>query len=285
VRAWTPPSLPLARVGPLACRVGGTGQTGALLLHGLVATGDVFGRTADLLATSRVVAVPDLLGFGRSLDETREDFGTSAHLAAIDAVVTGALGERRLLVAAHSAGSALALRWAALHPDQVEQVVCLGPPIWRSATAARRAIGAASPMSRAFVIDSEIARHACALSCRHRALAGWAAAVTAPRWPVAIARQASLHTWAAYRQTIAQQVLHDDWPSLLGTVARAGITTRLVWGDRDPVGDHEFARLLADELQNVEVRIIPGADHTLPAARPSLIVELGGQEDGGSTAH
>lgn len=142
---------------------------------GLIATGDAFGTTADTLASSRVVAVPDLLGFGHSLDEKRYDFGTSEHLAAIDAVVAGALGDRPLLIVAHSMGSTLALRWAALHPDRVEQVICVGPPIWPSRAAARRAIGNASPMSRIFVLDERIARRACALSCRHRALAGWTA--------------------------------------------------------------------------------------------------------------
>lgn len=51
VRNWRPSRLPGERVGRLWCRSGGTGETGALLQHGLVATGDVFGDTADALAT------------------------------------------------------------------------------------------------------------------------------------------------------------------------------------------------------------------------------------------
>ena len=277
VRGWKLSSLPRAQLGSLSCRVGGTGATGALLLHGLIATGDVFGTTADLLATSRVVAVPDLLGFGRSLDEGRDDFGTRAHLAAIDAVVAGALGDRQLLIAAHSMGSTLALRWATLHSERVEQVICVAPPIWPSRTAARRAIGNASPMSRIFVLHERTARRACSLSCRHRSLAGWIAAAVAPRWPIPIARNASQHTWASYSQTLEAQVLHDDWHALLHSLDDAGVTVRLVWGDHDPTGDREYARELASALPNVDIRIIPGANHTLPAARPELIVELAGQ--------
>jgi pimeloyl-ACP methyl ester carboxylesterase len=161
VRHWELSSLPRIQIGPLSCRTGGTGATGALLLHGLVATGNVFGTTADLLAASRVVAVPDLLGFGQSLDEDRDDFGTSAHLAAIDAVVARTLGDRPLVIAAHSMGSTLALKWAALHPDRVEQVICLGPPIWPSRATARSAIGNASFMARIFVLHERTARRAC----------------------------------------------------------------------------------------------------------------------------
>lgn len=247
-----------------------------LLLHGLVGTGDVFGVAADVLASSRVVAVPDLLGFGLSVDEDRADFGTEAHLAAVDAVIAEVVGDRRLVIAAHSMGCTLALRWAGRHPDRVERVICVGPPIWPTRAAARRAIGGASPMSRALVLNEPFARYACALSCRHRTLAGWLASVIAPTWPIPIARQASLHTWPAFHQTIEHQVLHDEWPGLLQRLDSAGVPVSLVWGDRDPVVDHEYAVLLANSLSHVTVQIIEGADHTLPTARPELIVELSG---------
>ncbi|CAN5613029.1 hypothetical protein BH20ACT2_BH20ACT2_24760 [soil metagenome] len=45
-------------------------------------------------------------------------------------------------------------------------------------------------------------------------------------------------------------------------------------GTHDPIGDHEYAGELASALRNVDVCVIAGADHTLPAARPQLIIEL-----------
>ena len=129
-------------------------------------------------------------------------------------------------------------------------------------------------MARALVLNERVARFACALSCRHRKLAGSIAAVIAPRWPIPIARQASLHTWPAFHQTVEQQVLHDEWLPLLQRLDTAGVPVRLVWGDRDPVADHVYAALLAGLLSNVTVQIIEGADHTLPTAQPDLIVEL-----------
>ncbi|MCZ7628855.1 MAG: hypothetical protein M5U19_07225 [Microthrixaceae bacterium] len=69
VRAWEQSELPIRQIGRLSCKLGGTGPGTALLLHGLVATGDVFGRSPDILAVDHEVAVPDLAGFGRSLDE------------------------------------------------------------------------------------------------------------------------------------------------------------------------------------------------------------------------
>ncbi len=232
VRSWRPSNLPRRRIGALSCRTGGAGESGVLLLHGLVATGDIFGTIPDRLAHMHCVAVPDLLGFGASLDEQRSDFGTAAHLQAIGRVVDEAFGGRRLRIGAHSMGSALALRWATANPERVALVVCFGAPMWPTNAAARRSLASAGPMARSFLTDTRVARRICEFNCRHRTLSGWIAAVLAPRWPSDIARQASQHTWPAYRQAMEQQILHDDWASLLSGAAEAGIEVHLVWGRR-----------------------------------------------------
>ena len=46
--------------------------------------GDIFGAGFDRLAERHRVVVPDLLGFGRSLDEARTAFSVEAHLDALD---------------------------------------------------------------------------------------------------------------------------------------------------------------------------------------------------------
>lgn len=271
VRNWRPSELAGMRVGRLFCRTGGSGPPASLLLHGLMATGDVFGRTADALALDGVVAVPDLLGFGRSLDEASHDFGTEAHLAAISEVVDQLCGRGPVRLGAHSMGSTLALRWAARHPGRVERVVCLGAPLWPRATDALGAIAAAGPMARAFLLDERVAGRLCALNCRYRTAGGWVGAALAPRWPVPVARQASLHSWAAYQAGIAEHVLHDDWRPLLARLDGEGVPVRLVWGDHDRIGDPAHARRLTDDLPHVSVETVAGADHTLPAARPDVL--------------
>lgn len=271
MKAWRAPALPGAGRGRLWCRAGGSGDVGVLLLHGLVATGDVFGASGDRLAIDHVVAVPDLLGFGRSIDDRGDDFGTTAHLASIGQSVDQILGARRVLVAAHSMGSALALRWATANAGRTGAVVLVGAPMWAGADEARAALGSTGPLARAFRLDSRLAAGVCRFNCRHRWLAGWVAAALAPRWPVAISRQASLHTWPAYHQALEQQILHADWADMLGALDRAGVPVLLVWGDADPVGDPAYAADVAARLPLVEVEVVPGADHTLPASHPALI--------------
>ncbi|RMH67708.1 MAG: alpha/beta fold hydrolase [Actinomyces sp.] len=251
-------------VGP-----GGRGGTrGIFLLHGLVSTGDVFGAAFDRPAAGRRLVVPDLLGFGRSLDEGRGAFTLADHLDALDEVAarTGLFDTRPLVVGAHSLGSSLALHWARRHPGRVDGIVCWGAPVYRDAEAVRARLRA-NLMTRLFVLDTPWARRACALNCRHRRAAGWFAAVTDPSLPVPVARAASLHTWPAYRDALRHLVLEVDWARLLDP---PGPPVRLVWGDADPVGDRDLARRLAADRPRVTVAVVPGADHHLPLAHPEV---------------
>jgi len=273
VRNWSPPGLPGQKFGPLHARTGGTGDRGILLLHGLVSTGDVFGAEYEVLAASHRLVVPDLLGFGRSLDTTRAAFSPDDHLDALDELAerTGLL-DRPLTIGAHSMGSALALRWAARHPGSVERIVCWGAPIHQSPEAARSELSG-NMMVRLFALDTAAARAACAASCRHRTAAGWLAAALEPKLPVPLTRAASLHTWPAYHDAMVGLVIETDWDRLIDELVEAGIGIRLVWGSDDAVGDRDHADAITRPRAGAEMTIVPGADHHLPLSHPFVCLD------------
>ncbi len=274
VRSWEPPTLAGRRWGRLWARSGGDGATAIILLHGLVSTGDIFGADFDRLADRHRVVVPDLLGFGRSLDETRTAFSAEAHLDALDQLAesTGALSADRVAVGAHSMGSSLALQWAARHPDRVARVVCWGAPIYPCPSAARARISG-STMARLFVLDTDWAQRACALSCRHRTAAGWLTVAAEPRLPIPVARAVPLHTWPAYRDAMRHLVIDTDWARLLACLDHDRIQLRLVWGEHDPVGDRQHTARLLHAHPDVEMTVIAGGDHQLPTARPASCLD------------
>lgn len=188
-------------------RSGGSGNRVVVLLHGLVATGDIFGRDFDDPADS-VTVVPDLLGFGRSKGETRTHFEPETHLDALDQMLIDLdLADRPLVIGAHPMGAALALRWAARRGAGVERIVCWGAPVYYDADAVDEALVSTGLMARLFAADTRGARRACEWNCRHRTAAGWVAATLAPSMPVTIARAASLHSWPAYRDAMAYLVV------------------------------------------------------------------------------
>ena len=274
VRTWEPPTLAGRRWGHMWARSGGDGATAVILLHGLVSTGDIFGAGFDRLAERHRVVVPDLLGFGRSLDETRTVFSVEEHLDALDhlAESTGALSADRIVIGAHSMGSSLALQWAARHPHRVTRVVCWGAPIYPSPNAARSRISG-STMARLFVLDTESAERACALSCRHRRAAGWLTVAAEPRLPIPVARAVPLHTWPAYRDAMRHLVIDTDWGRLLAELDDRQTQLRLVWGERDPVGDRHHTTRLLRSHPDVEMTVVAGADHQLPTTDPPTCVD------------
>jgi pimeloyl-ACP methyl ester carboxylesterase len=265
---WVAPRSSRRRFGALWARSLGPDGDAVVLLHGLISTGDVFGAGYEQLATERRLVVPDLLGFGRSLDEHRSAFGADDHLDALDelAETSGLFDCPRWTLGAHSMGVSLALRWAMRHPEHVVRVVGWGAPIYPSPNAARRQV-AGSAMAKLFALDTHVAERACALSCRHRAAAGLLSAVVEPRLPVAIARQVPLHTWPAYRDAIRHMVIDVDWEELVSTCARLEIDVRFVWGARDRVGDRRHAERLV-RGGAVRVDVLDHADHRLPLTDP-----------------
>lgn len=269
VQRWEPSTVPVTGFGSLHARVAGDGDRAFVLLHGLVSTGDVFGASFDRLANSGRLVVPDLLGFGRSLDESRDAFTVEAHLDALDDLAerTG-LFERRWTIGAHSMGSALAMRWAARHHERVDKLVCWGAPVFPSPEIARSRI--TGSMARLLVLDTRAAEFVCRVSCSHRRSFGRLAMLLEPRLPRDLARSVSLHTWAAYRDALSHFVIDADWPALLDDLDRLDIPIEMVWGTADPVGDPDLARQLTANSASASVRAVLDADHYLPMSHPDI---------------
>ncbi len=269
-QSWWPTSIARRRAGRLSVRDGGAhDDTVVVLMHGLVATGDIFGGVFDQLAARNRMVVPDLLGFGRSVDESRQRFDPEDHLDALDEMLeTLALSDRPLVIGAHSMGSALALLWAQRHPSRIQRVICWGAPIYADAHALNLQMMTGGPLLGMLVADNAAARAACRFNCRHRTLSGWIAAAARPELPVSVARAASLHTWPAYRDALGF-VADSDWKSLIAETIAAGTAVELIWGEHDQIGD----RCLATTFNPTSLEIVPGAAHHLPLTHGRLCVE------------
>jgi len=142
-------------------RVAGDGEPIFVLLHGLTASGDTFGAGFDVLAERGTLVVPDLLGFGKSLDLQRKDFALAAHMAAVDAVLADlGMSGAPLVVVGHSMGAVLALHWAA-RTASVQRVIAFSAPLYESEDEARRHIARMGPLEKFFALDSPLAHWTC----------------------------------------------------------------------------------------------------------------------------
>lgn len=256
---WSAPAATTRDVG-LHVRVSGSGPGTILLLHGLTASNLYFGAAFDALADVGRVVVPDLLGFGRSPRPGDADYGADTQVGALIAALDQLRVSAPLYVVAHSAGTLVALRLAALRPDWVHNVFAFGPPLYAGSDHARKRIAHMGLWARLFALDTVWARAACALMCRHRGAAARVARLMRPDLPRVVAEDAVQHSWASYSRTLRNLILSNQPPSDL---ERLQIPLILVAGEDDPVVDVTFLRELTARHTNIQLEIWPGG-HDLP---------------------
>lgn len=258
-----------------------SGQPGnsLVLLHGLVASGDAWGGAYDSLGASGTLVVPDLLGFGGSLDLDRQDFSLLAHLDALDDMASGlGLDGQSLTVVGHSMGGILALCWAARRPE-VTRVVAFSAPLYVDEQEAIDHITAMGWLERLFVLDGSMSRAACGWMCAHRQAAASVAVALQPRLPIHIARQGVLHTWPSYIGGLEDIIMGAPWREALTHLDRRGVHVLLAEGESDPVPVKGRAAGLAQAHEFVRYASHPRAGHDLPLSYSAWCQQRHGQPD------
>ena len=274
VRMWRPGGGERRWADALSVRTTGNGDSASVLLHGITASGDIFGAAWDELTTAGQLVAPDLLGFARSMDEVRTDFSLEAHLGALDGMLAAlGLEAASVTVVGHSLGGLLALHWAA-RCERIEKVVVLCGPLYEDAAEADKRIGAMGWLERLFALESPVTEAMCAWMCRHRSVAQWLAVALEPQWPVAIARRGVQHTWPSYVGAMNGIIRRGGWRPALAALADAGVPVVLADGTRDPVPAQGRSAQLAREYGNVRTVVHPSADHELPITHPFWCVDV-----------
>ena len=261
---WAPPE---GRSGTaaLAYRVDGSGGPATVLLHGLFASGRYWGSAYDPLAQQSALLVPDLAGFGRSV-EVADGFGPDVHadLVARTIAEVGVAGQP-VVMAAHSLGSLVAIEVARRHPHLVAGIVAFSPPLYADATAARRCLSRAHLLIRLFVASPSLSEAVCHWMCEHPALAGRLGRVLRPELPAPLAEDRFKHTYRSYSQTLAKVVVAAGAAGSIGDVA---VPIHLVAGAHDGLADRAFLGALSERHPQVSLSVWPDAEHELPLTHP-----------------
>jgi pimeloyl-ACP methyl ester carboxylesterase len=265
-RRWLAPSLAAVRA-PLTARAIGGGNT-VVLVHGLGASHRYWSAVYDVIAERHRLVVPDLLGFGAS-PPPASGYTPDGHAGALAACIESAGGGGPAVVVAHSLGTVVALRLAAVRPGLVSALLAFGPTLYPDPATARRHVDALGPMARLFARETRFAQEVCEWVCAHRDVAGRIAVLARPDLPPAIAHDGVEHTWASYSQTLRHGLLAATASSWLDAIA---VPVQLVAGEHDRVCDGAWLERLATRHPNVTFERWPGG-HDLPLDVPERIVE------------
>lgn len=265
---WSPPDGTLTDLA-LAARSLGSGPPTIVLLHGMIASGRYWGASFDRLGDDAELVVPDLAGFGRSVD-IGEGYGPDEHADLVARAVQELAGDHPAVVGAHSLGCLVALRLAARHPDLVAGLVGFAPPLYGDAERARRFLARSGLVPRLFSVHPELADALCRWECDHHGLALGAARLLRRDLPAPLAEDRVRHTYRSFSQTLEKVVITAGAAAWLEELS---VPVHLVAGDRDSILDLGFLSELAGAHELVSLSVWPGARHDVPLTHPDRCVD------------
>ncbi len=263
---WAAPSGAVTH-GALAARSLGSSGPPVVLLHGMGGSNIYWGAQFDTLADgARLVAV-DLLGFGES---PKPDVGYSPrhHADALAACLRELDINEPAVVVGHSMGTLVALALATYHPELVDSVVAIAPPIYASRVDGIRHIRAMGTLEGLMAFGST-SRLMCGWMCRHRELAGRLAPLIEPSLPAPIVRAGVQHTWASYSQSMDELILACDAAGWLVNLAKP---VRLIAALDDRVPDIPLRSRLRELNDLVTLDIWSQGGHHLLLTEPAKCV-------------
>lgn len=249
---------------------GGGGGPPLVLLHGLASSSRYWLPYLRLLGGRRLV-LPDLLGFGRSPKPAESSYTPGDHVAALAAALERLRG-RGLAppfdLVGQSAGSVVALHYAAACPEDVRRLGLIGLPIVGCLPWGHREDGSVWLRHRLGVHS----RWGPAIATGAIRLIGPLGRLLAPRIqrdvPPDAARDALSVTAQSYWRTLEQVVYGSDVAVL---ARRFTGPLLLVHGTADRTAPIEPVRALAAARPDTRLVEMPGAGHNPLVSHPELV--------------
>lgn len=236
-----------------------------ILVHGLgdKASSDWNGVSADLARDYRVVRF-DLPGFGQS-SKGNHAYTPDNYAKVLRSLVDRESRVRPFFLVGHSMGGAIALRYAALYPRDVKALVLVDVPaiLHRSVyTKHMVAFGLSGLVPGLNLGENEF------LGAKLGSMTG-----KLERLPVPIEMIVQL-------APLRQRLLKGEPAKIAGLalaledfsrdIDRVLTPTLLLWGDRDEIAPLRNGRMLAANLTNARLEVLPGSGHVPMDDAPSL---------------
>ncbi|KAL5059030.1 hypothetical protein RYX36_030634 [Vicia faba] len=269
---------PLIATGEI-CR--GEPYENVIFLHGFISSSSFWTQTVypcfseNVNHNYRLIAI-DLLGFGKSPKPRDCLYTLKDHVEMIEKSVVQPLELGSFHLVAHSMGSVIALALAAKYPNSVKSITLVAPPYSSfdendaGLKALEKFVGKKLwPMLSAgssFMSWYEhLSRTVCLIYCRnHRIWERILKFVTQKRDLSFLITDMTRHThqsaWNSMHNVICGGTKFMG--SYLKILTKSGVRINVIQGDRDQVVPMECISELKLKAPNVEINIIPNADHS-----------------------
>ena len=260
-------------VGPGSLHVEryGHGGQAVLLVHGFGTCSFVWRNIGPSIALANLTAFAvDLFGYGESDRPFDGDYGIAAQAEYLDRGLT-ALRVSKATVVGLDLGGAVALRFAASHPERVEKLVLVNPVAFDEV-----------PAEDVKSLQKNTARHAFSLT---RGVMG-AAPLMRDLLRKSVSDPANMPEPLVARY-LAPYVGRDGIDHLLRIARFVGKDdmeeidlralphpTLVIWGDRDPWVSARIGEQLANTIGGSRLVRLPGAGRLVPEDNPEMLSNL-----------
>ena len=236
----------------------GTGPA-LFLVHGLGATGNLWGGVVPTLSRQFRVVCPDLRGSGRTLCDGGAI--SSESLAADLLELADSLGIQQAHWVGHSYGCVVLQHLAVAHPSRVLGLGLIGP-IRSASEAARAALAARAAKARAEgLADIGTAT----------AQMGTSAETRAHRPEVAAFVREMVMRQDAESYAMTCEAVANSTPS---GIENLRCPTLVITGDEDMTSPPPVARAIADLITDAKFHILPRCGHWTPIERSKEVTDL-----------
>lgn len=231
-----------------------------ILIHGVLSTHRYWTPVADFLKSRRSLFMPDLLGFGASPKPHRAEYSVGQFADCLDYTFRGYHFKKRPILAGHSMGANIALRWALQRPDMFGGLVLSSPLLFEESKFHQQA--ATIPLEGRWLANKALARTVTFAT----GLAGMIPISIASRFahgrPRYVVEDVTNQRFFVFRKLLKNAYFSDD---VLEEVRRIKLPTRILIGDKDLIANHAIKELEETCKKNrfCSVRVLPGSHQVL----------------------
>ncbi len=241
-----------------------------ILLHGGLSTHRNWTEVAASLDDKRRLLMPDLLGFGGSPKPRRADYSMAQMLACLEHTFDEYTFKQPPVLAGHSLGANIALRWALERPDSFAGLVLSAPLLFNQSEFYQQM--ATIPLEGRWLANKTLARLVTfALSLSGLVPTRLAAHFAGGR-PRYVMEDVTNQRFFVFRKLLKHTYFRDD---VLTELHQLKLPSYILIGDEDRLANHALVELetLCKKNAFCQLQVFPGS-HQILLEHPQEVAKL-----------